>query len=54
MHILIKIFSHLIDINAYLYNYDACYHSFMKFSPLACHLTKVHIIVLFRANYVLY
>ena len=37
-----------------LYDYDACYHSFYKFSPLVCHFTKVHIYTLFRVNYVLY
>ena len=26
-----------------LCNYDACYHSFMEFSLLACHFTQVHI-----------
>ena len=50
-----------------LCNYDACCHSFMKFSPLTCHFTNVilcnydacchsfmHIFSLFRVNYVLY
>ena len=37
-----------------LCNYDACYHSFMKFFPLACHFTKFHIFALFRVNYVFY
>ena len=37
-----------------LCNYDACYHSFMKFSPLACHFTKVHIFSLFKVIYVLH
>ena len=37
-----------------LCNYDACYHSFMTFSSLACHFTKVHIFVVFKVNYIFY
>ena len=37
-----------------LCNYDAYYHSVMTFSPLEWHFTKVHILALFRVNYVLY
>ena len=35
-----------------LCNYDACYHSLMNFLHWYVIFTKVHIVKLFRANYV--